>query len=416
MSPRQRGYTQAVQRQANELTGPLEGFKRQIDRIEERAPRRRKRIRARGRGRCPVLCASRRCIRLLVRAGAGLRIHLRSNKRACVPPPPMKTSSLPSPFRSPRLYSSCAPPWKTPPTGLRMSCYLKRCEHFLAKDRGSMTLDPSARVPASADLVRVRTRGMVGGIRRAGEAMRLTDLEARLGRNSHLSQTQWAYAWLLGEARRESNAHRAKHSDRGADGNQAVDLHGALGELLLFGMVRDLKDEDAIEHTRRQLYIAGGGRHAVGADVSFVENGAQTGIDVKTFDGDPKKRYFAINDDKHEQLRGKCVGYVGLICPAYAQHACLTTIIWYDDVSGWPVKTLRPGGSPSRNLPIAQILRRYCRAPYSISESRKHTYSAAAVREEALQPGLKSVSERIIHLLPQIEPVIRELCKQPEAR
>jgi hypothetical protein len=242
--------------------------------------------------------------------------------------------------------------------------------------------------------------------------MRRTDLEARLGRNIPLSQTQWAYAWLLGEARRESNAHRAKRSDRGADGNHSVDLHGALGELLLFGMVRDLKDEDAIEHTRRQLYIEGGGRNAVGADVSFIENGTPVGIDVKTFDCDPKKKYFAINDDKHEQLRGQCAGYVGLICPAYAQQACLTTIIDYDDVSRWPVRTLRPGGSPSRNLPIKEAMTRYCRAPYSITESRKQTYAETAVRGEALQTGAKSVGERMIHLLPEIEPVVRKLRKQ----
>lgn len=124
--------------------------------------------------------------------------------------------------------------------------------------------------------------------------MRLADLEARLGRNISLSAAQWAFAWLLGEARRASNLHRDPRSDRGNSGNQSVDLHGALGELLLFGMLRELGDAAAVEHSRRQLYIAGGGRDASGADVSFVENGAATGIDVKTFDCDPKKRFFAI--------------------------------------------------------------------------------------------------------------------------
>jgi hypothetical protein len=243
--------------------------------------------------------------------------------------------------------------------------------------------------------------------------MRLADLQARLGRNIPLSQTQWAYAWLLGEARRESNRHRAKQSDRGKDGNQSVDLHGALGELLLFGMVRDLKDADAIEHTRRQLYVVGGGRNAEGADVSFIEDDEQIGIDVKTFDCDPKKRYFAINDNKHEQLRGHCKGYAGLICPAFAEHACLTNIIPYDDVSRWPVKTLRPGGSPSRNFPIEEAMDRYCPTTYSIAESRKHTYPSAAVRLEALQTGSKSVGEQLIRLLPDIEPAIRKLCKRP---
>lgn len=239
--------------------------------------------------------------------------------------------------------------------------------------------------------------------------MTLTDLEARLGQNISLSTTQWAFAWLLGEARRRSNRARARTSDRGASGNEAVDLNGALGELLLFGMMRELGDSDAVEHSRRQLYIADGGRAASGPDVSFTELGRHIGIDVKTFDCSPNKRFFAINDNKHEQLRNQCIGYIGLVCPAFAASACLTRVIPYSDVSRWERRILRANGTASRNLPIEELMRLYCSEPYDIAQSRQRVYPKALIIDEALTTGSGSLAQRLIGLIPEIEPAIRAI-------
>jgi hypothetical protein len=241
--------------------------------------------------------------------------------------------------------------------------------------------------------------------------MHLTDLKAQIGRNITLSPTHWAFAWLLGEARTASNPDRADSSHRGASGNQLVDMYGALGELAIYKIVRGLGDAAATEHSRRQLYIAGGGQAADGADLKFVEDGTQIGIDVKTFDCDPKKRYFAINNRKHLKLaRDHCIGYIGLICAPYGRHGCLTRIIPYADVEQWPVSNLLK--TPSRNFPIKKAMGLYCGAPFSRADSWRRTYSKPAVVERALQTGENSVSERLIRMLPEIEPAVREICKQ----
>jgi hypothetical protein len=132
-----------------------------------------------------------------------------------------------------------------------------------------------------------------------------------------LTAEQWAHALLLGEARQCTNKARARSADRGAQGNHEVDLHGALGELLLYGRVRGLRDSDeGADSMRRQLFCITGGRDVQGADLRFIEDGVTIAIDVKTYDCSPSKRYFAINDNKHRELADdSCIGYVGLVCP-----------------------------------------------------------------------------------------------------
>ena len=100
-----------------------------------------------------------------------------------------------------------------------------------------------------------------------------------------------------------------------------MDLHGALGELLLFGAVRLLPNSDAaVEYMRRQLFCISGGRDVSGPDLSFHDDDASAddppvGIDVKTFDCATNKSRFAINAHKHAQLAGQCFAYMALVCP-----------------------------------------------------------------------------------------------------
>jgi hypothetical protein len=216
----------------------------------------------------------------------------------------------------------------------------------------------------------------------------LARLQARFHRCIDLSAENWAAALLLGKARERSNVLRRPSSHRGARGNRVVDLQGALGELTLFGVVLGEPDsESAAEYMRSQLFVAGGGAAVQGPDLLFDDDGRDVDIDVKTFDCGTQKRVFAINDDKHAKLAGSCLGYVGLICASFSTLGCLTRLIPYEEVSTWERRTLRPGGSPSRNLLIGAALQQYGVESFSIGQSRESLHDEAVVRELALARG-----------------------------
>lgn len=239
--------------------------------------------------------------------------------------------------------------------------------------------------------------------------MRLARLQARFHKCIDLSAENWAAALLLGKARERSNVLRRPSSHRGARGNRDVDLHGALGELTLFGMVlREPDSESAAEYMRSQLFMAGGGAAVSGPDLLFDDDGGAVGIDVKTFDCGTQKRVFAINDDKHAKLAGNCLGYVGLICASFSTLACLTRLIPYEEVLRWERRTLRPGGSPSRNLFIGAALQQYGVESFSIERSRESLHDEAVVRELALARGEGTVADRLAHYLPQVEPYLED--------
>src|SRR6185312_1756508 len=105
----------------------------------------------------------------------------------------------------------------------------------------------------------------------------------------------------------------------------------------------------------------------------FKEGGASSssGIYVKSFDCQGNKTRFAINDQKHCELkRYNCIGYVGVICPPFARRAYLTKIIPYSAVETWTVGLLREDGSPSRNFPIRKTLELYGDPLFDIEGSR----------------------------------------------
>src|SRR5690606_1138992 len=227
-----------------------------------------------------------------------------------------------------------------------------------------------------------------------------------------ISTQQWAFAWLLGEARRNSNKNRAERSSR-QEKNEGVDLHGALGELLLYGIVRQLGLLDAVSYMLAHLYIESGGRDAYGPDVVLREGSNKdcVGLDVKTFDCSIRKRYFAINDDKHQELAGQCHGYVGLICPPFAASAYLTRVIPYAHVCEWKCWKLRRDdthGSPSRNSSITRAGALYAAHPYSFAAARVPAQPREDVLRLAQATGPKSVAARLARMLPQIGRAIEE--------
>jgi hypothetical protein len=129
----------------------------------------------------------------------------------------------------------------------------------------------------------------------------------------------WAWAALLGEARRASNDRARSHAaDRGDSTNRAVDLAGAFGELLLYELVRNLpKSDQACRYLAERLYLPSGGAGVVGPDLKFIDDDTQgdVGVDCKSF-FNLRYRYFAIYAKKHNELRGCCSFYFCLLTAA----------------------------------------------------------------------------------------------------
>lgn len=194
--------------------------------------------------------------------------------------------------------------------------------------------------------------------------MTLETLERHVDRTASLSAALWAKAALLGEARRLSNVGRARAADRGFAGNRSVDLFGALGELVLLTIAERAGAAEAAARMAAHMFHAGGGQGVEGPDLVVIDaQGAERGVDAKTFDCDPQKRYFAINDNKHVMLRGHCGWYFALLAAPFGQQALFARLIPHAEVETWPTRALRAGkrlsGSLSRNLPIQEFLSRH---------------------------------------------------------
>jgi hypothetical protein len=149
------------------------------------------------------------------------------------------------------------------------------------------------------------------------------------------------------------------------------------------------------------MFSAAGGADVTGPDVHIIIENEEWRIDIKSFDCADNKKFFAINNDKHESLRGNCDGYVGLISPPLSRLGITSKIVPYADVDNWPKSKLRVGGTPSRNLPIGLFSDRYIEAA-EISGLRGTIYDAREVRDLAALNGPGSPRYELTNIIPTV--------------
>jgi hypothetical protein len=171
-------------------------------------------------------------------------------------------------------------------------------------------------------------------------------------------------------------------ADRGRH-NTNVDIMGAFGELLLLKLIKPLDVDGAVlAHFRTYIYLADGPAADSTPDLVFsdADTGVAVGVDAKTFDCDKDKRYFAINDGKHEALSGSCKAYSCALARQFGRFAAIARLVPYADVDPakeafpedrWFVGNLASRGSPSRNLFLDTFLRDYFTNPPDLVELRK---------------------------------------------
>ena len=160
----------------------------------------------------------------------------------------------------------------------------------------------------------------------------------------------WAHAWFLGEARRKLNdSHREWYDDRGKLEHQLSDFMGAAAELLIYQLLEEHGlSAEGLNYIRKNIFdpTVGGGGH----NVDLVLNGR--GYDIKSFDCNPKKRYFTISKKSHDNLRGHCDGYLCVMFPPRSEQALIMNIHKYRWVDDFEEKDF---GNPHRMALVEDI-------------------------------------------------------------
>ncbi|MEG0869779.1 MAG: hypothetical protein RSD49_08410 [Hafnia sp.] len=204
----------------------------------------------------------------------------------------------------------------------------------------------------------------------------------------------WAFAALLGEARRRSNDSIRKSSrDRGNVKNIHVDLMGSISEILALKYLREVLTIQERKETIKAMFRPEGGGGKLGADLSLSQRGVV--LDVKTFDCQDNKRFFAINSTKHGDLEGACNGYLCIICPKYATQAYIVDYVPFLDVSGWEKKALGSYGDSSYNLNIHKFLSQYASGLSLTTLKSGAKYDREVISREVNSDATRAIFQRL---------------------
>lgn len=232
--------------------------------------------------------------------------------------------------------------------------------------------------------------------------MNLSELRGATDCTLEVNPELWAWATLLGEARRTSNdGVRSREADRGDSTNRGVDLAGAFGELFLYQLVRQFPKSDlACRYIAERLFVPGGGTRAKGPDLKFAEDDTKTviGVDSKTF-SNPRYNFFAINAEKHNELRGLCSFYFCLCFAGRSRSVAVAKLVPYEDVDRWEIRDLGGRGDLSRNLPIQTFVNGYYQHPFNVRSFPATSFSAEEI--EALTCD-QQVRRRLCELVPTL--------------
>lgn len=196
-----------------------------------------------------------------------------------------------------------------------------------------------------------------------------------------VSSPLWACAEIVAKARQESNhgIRRALH-DRGPRGNFIADLTGSFGELFVYLEALKSGWTETVQYIRHNMFDPSGGRGMKNPD-AILPDGSR--IDVKTFDCQTKKEFFAINTVSHRRLRGHLDFYYGLFLPLYSRKILAANLIPYGDLKMWPITTLGGYGDPAYVLKLAPFKERY--APTITEFDATDRYTAEEIRVQ--RPG-----------------------------
>lgn len=231
--------------------------------------------------------------------------------------------------------------------------------------------------------------------------MDIHDLSPGVDRLRNVEAAIWAAATLVGEARRLSNERsRQQHRDRGHAINADVDLRGAFAELYLWKWVRSV-DSSAAAYIKARLLVDGAtGADVSGPDLRFVDRASSLGVDVKSHDCAANKKFFAVNAQKHRELRGDCDFYWCLLVPSRGKHLVVADPIPYSDVEQWETKHWQYG-DPARALALPLFLESYC-SGVTEPDVREIRHKVHSTEEIASIAGSSDFRAKLVTSLPTL--------------
>ena len=236
----------------------------------------------------------------------------------------------------------------------------------------------------------------------------LGHIEAICRKSVPLAPRHWAWATMLGEARRLSNeGRRSPEADRAEEGNRNVDLLGALAELLLLRQAMRVGDDAAVAYMRRHLFNEAGGAGVEGPDL-WAREGAErvVGIDAKSHRAAPRYENFAINAAKHDALKGSCPRYFCVLARRHGPRLVTADLVPYADVASWERRRL--GRSLSCNLPIQAFQKRYLAPRHRIEDLRvEEPYDPAAIDEAVEDAETRDMFREMMPGWPDQQPARR---------
>jgi hypothetical protein len=229
----------------------------------------------------------------------------------------------------------------------------------------------------------------------------------------------WASSVWLAAARLHSNeGRRSARRDRQQE-NLRVDLMGAASELLLYRTVERFvgahSDESgwstqsvqvaqhALGKMEGHLFVPEGGEAAIGADLVFGSADLPHAIDAKSFDFGARKKYFAINKQKHVSLGDTRPHYFCMICPPFAR-SVLVCLVPYADVEVWETKSLggRVPPDPAVVSPIDEFMCKYLGQTFNTCRE----FTTSRFRRKQVELVLGEARDLIVSLAANIAPIL----------
>lgn len=227
--------------------------------------------------------------------------------------------------------------------------------------------------------------------------MTLADLEARLDTIVEVSLDIWAMAEILINPRILSNSVRLSESER--DDPEKIEIFGVVSELILRQILLELPDSvAAVQNLEGALFLPGGGSdpRAQEPDLNVYDGQRFVGIDAKSHNTESHRRYYAISNKKHENIRGKCAGYFCVIVPRNGKRAAVAKLVPYADVERWECFPL--GRTPSRNLLLDHFRTRYC-PKFQMGSLRSDLHDEKEVKARARDGELR---ESLLSFVPAL--------------
>jgi hypothetical protein len=199
--------------------------------------------------------------------------------------------------------------------------------------------------------------------------------------------------------------HRSGHRDdwgRGERANNSLSNAGAVSEPFSW------KEETLCGSPIicRHLFNPAGGGELHGPDLEFEDDDSKRTfrIDSKTFDCQPNKRLFLINNNKHEELRATDTHYFCLLAPWHSRKALVAALVPYEHVDKWPVVDRGGRGALSRELPMLAFLRRYAPPGFALASLADELLANGDIESHK---GKRQVLEELLTMIPALPSVIR---------